>query len=134
MLYFSICYQAAALPEGVFFIMLGTDFRTFLEKIKSDLPSEFVEVEKEISGTYETTAVITKLEMERRTPVVFFKNVRGADFPVVVNTCASRNVVAAALSVSKDGLSQKYYDALNNMIKPVTVSGGPVQEVVHTGD
>ena len=113
--------------------MLGNDFRTFLQEVKQKYPSDYVEIDKEVSGQYETTAIVTKLEMQKRTPLLFFKNVKGTEFPVVVNSCASRTLVAAGLGVSKDALSDKYFHALNNMIKPVRVGSGPVQEVVKTG-
>ena len=41
--------------------MLGNDFRTFLQGVKEKYPSEYVEVDKEISGQYETTAIVAKL-------------------------------------------------------------------------
>jgi 2,5-furandicarboxylate decarboxylase 1 len=72
--------------------------------------------------------------MQKRTPLLYFKNVKDTEFPVVVNTCASRSLVAAALGVPKAELPQKYRDALNNLIEPELVREGPVQEVVHTGD
>jgi len=114
--------------------MLGNDLRTFLGEMKQKYPSEYVEVEKEISGEYETTAIVTKLEMERRTPILYFKNVKGTNFPVVVNVCASRALVAAGLGIAKDDLPQTYLHALNNMIKPVMAQSGPVQEIVSLGD
>ena len=114
--------------------MLGNDFRTFLQEVKERYPSEYVEIDREISPAYETTAIVTKLELQKRTPVLFFRKVKGTDFPVVVNTCASRSLVAASVGVGKDELSEKYLHALNNKIKPMVVKGGPAQEVVHLGD
>lgn len=114
--------------------MMGNDLRSFLQEVKAKIPSEYVEIEKEVSGTYETTAIVAKLEALKRTPVLLFKKVKGTEFPVVVNACASRSVVAAALGVGKDELQDKYLHALNHTIKPVGVGSGPVQEVVHTGE
>lgn len=114
--------------------MLGKDFRSFIQGVKEHYPSQYIEIDKEVSSLYETTAIVTKLEMERRTPILHFKNVQDTDFPVVVNTCASRVLVAAALDVPKDQLPQKYLEALDNLIEPELVKEGPVQEVVHLGD
>ena len=105
--------------------MLGNDFRSFIEEVKEKYPSEYVEIGKEVSPLYETTAIVTKFEMQKRTPILQFKHVTGTEFPVVVNTCASRSLVAAALSVPKDELPQKYRDALNNLIEPELVQQGP---------
>ena len=114
--------------------MLGEDFRSFLKEVKEKYPSQYIEIEKEISPLYETTAIVTKLEMQRRTPILHFKNVKDTEFPVVVNTCASRLVVAAALGVPKGELPQKYRDALNHLMAPKLVREGPVQEVVRVGN
>ena len=110
--------------------MLDIDLRSFLQGVRERFPSEYVEVDREISGTYETTAIVTKLERERLTPILYFKNVKGTEFPVVVNVCASRVLMAAALGVGKDELSKAYLQALSCPIKPRLVSGGPVHEVV----
>ena len=84
--------------------MLGNDFRSFIEEVKEKYPSQYIEIEKEISPLYETTAIVAKLEMQKRTPILHFKNVKDTEFPVVVNICASRFLVAAALGVPKDEL------------------------------
>lgn len=114
--------------------MLGNDFRTFLQEVKARFPNEYVEVDKEISPAYETTAIVTKLEMQKRTPILFFKKVKGSEFPLVVNTCASRSLVAASIGVGKDELSDKYLQALNHPIKPQVARDGPVHEVVNVGE
>ncbi len=114
--------------------MLGKDFRSFIQEAKEKYPSQYIEIEKEISPLYETTAIVSKLEMQKRTPLLYFKKVKNTEFPVVVNTCASRSLVAAALGVPKAELPQKYRDALNNLIRPELVKEGPVQEVIHLGD
>jgi 2,5-furandicarboxylate decarboxylase 1 len=114
--------------------MLGKDFRSFIQEVKEKYPSQYIEIEKEISPLYETTAIVSKLEMQKRTPLLYFKKVKDTEFSVVVNTCASRSLVAAALGVPKTELPQKYRDALNNLIRPELVKEGPVQEVIHLGD
>lgn len=114
--------------------MLGKDFRSFLEGVKEKLPSNYIEIEKEIAPLYETTAIVTKLEQQKRTPILHFKNVKDTEFSVVVNTCASRTTVALGLGVDKRELPQKYLDALNNLIEPNLVKEAPVQEVIQVGD
>ncbi|MDA2933421.1 UbiD family decarboxylase [Acidobacteria bacterium AH-259-D05] len=114
--------------------MLGIDFRSFIQEVKEKYPSNYIEIDKEISPLYETTAVVTKLEMQKRTPILHFKNVKDTEFPVVVNTCASRTMVAAALGIDKRELPQTYRAALRNLIEPKLVQEGPVHEVVHTDD
>ncbi|MEE8350095.1 MAG: UbiD family decarboxylase [Acidobacteriota bacterium] len=114
--------------------MLGNDFRSFLQEVKKKYPSAYIEVNKEISSLYETTAVVTKLERQKRTPILHFTNVKDTEFSVVVNACASRSIVAAALGIDKKELPHKYRDALNNLIEPERVQDAPVHEVVLTGD
>lgn len=114
--------------------MSSKDFRSFIQDVKEKYPSQYVEIEKEVSPLYETTAIVTKLEMQKRTPLLYFKNVKGAEFPVVVNTCASRALVADALDTPKEKLPHKYRDALNNLIGPKEVTEAPVHEMIHLGD
>ena len=114
--------------------MSGKDFRSFIQDVKEKYPSQYIEIEKEVSSLYETTAIVTKLEMQKRTPVLYFKNVKDTEFPVVVNTCASRALVAEALNAQKGELPGKYRDALNNLIGPKEVPEAPVQEMIHLGD
>ena len=114
--------------------MLGKDFRSFLEQVKENHPSNYIEIDKEISPLYETTAIVTKLEQQKRTPILHFKNVQDTEFSVVVNTCASRTTVALGLGVDKRELPQKYRDALNNLIEPKLVKKAPVREVIQVGD
>ena len=114
--------------------MLGNDFRSFIQGVKENYPSDYVEIDKEISALYETTAIVTKLESQRRTPILHFTNVKDTEFPVVVNTCASRTMVAAALGIDKKEIPQKYRDSLNNLIEPKLIEEGPVHDVVLSGD
>ena len=114
--------------------MMGKDLRSFLAEAKEKYPAEYVEIDKEISSKYETTAIVDKLEQQKRTPVIRFNNVKGAKHPLVVNVCASRNLVAASLGCSKQELPDYYLRCLDNMIKPVVVKDAPVQEIVLTGD
>ena len=114
--------------------MLGNDFRSFIQEVKKNYPSSYIEVDREISALYETTAIVTKLEGQKRTPILHFTNVKDTEFSVVVNACASRSIVAAALGVDKKELPHKYRDALNNLVEPERVQDAPVHEVVFTGD
>jgi len=114
--------------------MLGNDFRSFLREVKEKFPSSYIEVDQEISALYETTAIVTKLERQKRTPILHFTNVKDTEFSVVVNACASRSIVAAALGFDKKELPHKYRDALNNLIEPQPTQDAPVHEVVLTGD
>ena len=114
--------------------MLGNDFRSFLQEVKEKYPSSYIEVDQEISSLYETTAIVTKLERQKRTPILHFTNVKDTEFSVVVNACASRSIVAAALGIDKKELPHKYRDALNNLIEPQPAQDAPVHEVVLTGD
>lgn len=114
--------------------MRSKDFRGFLQEVKEKYPSQYIEIDKETSPLYETTAIVTKLERQRKTPILHFKHITGTDFPVVVNANASRALVAEALNTPKDKLPQTYLEALNNLISPTEVQEAPVHEMVHLGD
>ena len=61
---------------------MGQDLRSYLDLIKRDKPDELVIVSKEVDPAYEITALVVKLERERRRrPVIIFERVRGSRFP-----------------------------------------------------
>lgn len=52
---------------------MGQDLRSYLDRIKRDKPDDLVIVSKEVDPAYEITALVVKLERERRRrPVIVF--------------------------------------------------------------
>jgi len=106
------------------------DLRSFLAKTERIMPEEVIRVKKEVNPKYEIMAIVSKLEQQRRVPILIFENVKGTKFPIVVNVYASRRRVASSIGVEREKLTDKYIHAIDNPIAPKVVSSGPVQDIV----
>src|SRR3990172_5993122 len=109
------------------------DFRSFLQEMEETREGGFFRVTREVDTCYEVSAIITKLEQARQIPLLLFEKVKGHEMPVVVNCYADRGRGARGLGVSKRDLSRRVVEAYGHPIRPVEVSGAPVQEVVRQG-
>jgi UbiD family decarboxylase len=114
---------------------MAQDLRTYIERVKTERPDEFVTISKEVDPAYEITATIVKMEqVAKRRPVVVFENVKGTDFPVMSNMHASRPRLAMALGCSPRDMQKTFLAAMENPIPPKEVNTGPCKEVVLKGD
>src|SRR5919202_4962795 len=116
------------------------DLRGFLDFLCQHHPDQVMHVEREVDPRFEATALLAKLERQRRYPVVIFRNVRGARLPVVTNVHASFPRLAMALglpaSASIPDFTAEYSRREDHPIEPVVVcrDEAPVKEVILTGD
>ena len=114
---------------------MGQDLRSYLDRIKRDKPDDLVIVSKEVDPAYEITALVVKLERERRRrPVIIFERVRGTRFPVITNLHASRSRLAMAMRAAPQEMLGAYLRAMDKPIPPRVVATGPVKDVILTGD
>src|SRR5438094_881481 len=106
---------------------MGQDLRSYLDTVKRRKSDEFQVVSRPIDPAYEITALVVKLEKERRKrPVLLFETVKGTRFPVLTNLHASRSRLAAALNCAPDAMLQTY---LRAMERPVAPRGEPLELV-----
>src|SRR2546427_1042787 len=113
---------------------MGQDLRSYLDTVKRRKSDEFQVISRPIDPAYEITALVVKLEKERRKrPVLLFENVKGTRFPVLTNVHASRWRLAAALNCAPDAMLQTYLRAMDKPIAPRVVKSAPVHEVVLKG-
>ena len=75
----------------------GIELRSFIEDIRRNHPEEVLTISREVDPRFEITALVVKLEQERRFPILIFENVRGSKFSVVTNVHASRRRLASAI-------------------------------------
>lgn len=87
---------------------LGRDLRGFLEFLEAEHPDEILRVREPVDPIYEATAVLWRLERERRWPVVVFENIRGSDIPCVTNVHASFPRLALALGLGLDATPRDF--------------------------
>src|SRR5687768_10895247 len=114
---------------------MAQDLRTYLDGVKRSRANDFQIVSKQIDPAFDITALVVKLEKERKQrPVLLFENVKGTKFPVLTNLHASRSRLAQAIGCPPDQMLATYLRAMDKPIAPKTVATGPVKEVVLTGD
>ena len=84
------------------------DLRSFLERVRNERRTDLVEIEREVDPRYETTAILTKLEEKQRSPILFFRRVKGSRFPLVTNVSGSLGRLALALDCPMKDVSERY--------------------------
>jgi 2,5-furandicarboxylate decarboxylase 1 len=108
------------------------DLRDFLERIRTERKIEWVEIDREVDPRHETAAILVKLEEKQRSPVLFFKNVRGTRFPLVTNVAGSMGRLALALGCPLREVTTRYGEGVRNPVKPLEVDSAPVHQNVRT--
>ena len=113
---------------------MAQDLPSFLERVRTDRPDEFVTVSREMDPGHEVTAAVVKIEKEaKRRPVLLFENVRGSDYPVLTNLHASRSRLAMAMNAPPREMLKKYLKAMEEPVAPREVNTGPCKDVVLKG-
>ena len=119
---------------------MASDLRSYLTFIEENYPEHIYHVTREVNPEFEATAILAKLEKEKRFPVVIFHNVRGSDIPVVINIHADFRRLAMAIGLPANAKIQdftsEYARREATPIEPVLISSeeAPVQQVVWQGD
>ena len=114
---------------------MAQDLRTYLDALKTRKGDEVQVVTQEVDPAFEITAIVVKLEREaKRRPVLLFEKVKGTRFPVLTNLHASRSRLAAAMRCAPDQMLRTYLAAMDKPIPPKVVAGGPVKDVILTGE
>ena len=117
------------------------DLREFIIECEERLPQEFVRVSEEVDPKYEISAIIKKLDLMGKHPLVFFEKVRGYNMPVVCNTDDSWTKFGLAFGVPPEKV-EDFYDKseeecirLNKYpVKEVKKSEAPCKEVIKIGE
>jgi UbiD family decarboxylase len=111
-----------------------TDLRSFIETVRQKSPEDVVTIKKEMDPRFEITALVVKLEGERRFPILVYEKVKGTQFPVVTNIHASRRRLASAIGSEPRSAVANYLRRIEHPIPPKEVGTGPVKEVILKGD
>lgn len=105
------------------------DLRGFLKRLEKE--GELIVVKEAVSTRWEMTAATRTISRETGAAVLF-ENVKGYPTPVVCNLLGKRSRLALALGVTEKNLVKTFQERRKKLIKPVTISRAPVQEVVIT--
>ncbi len=116
------------------------DLRTFITEVESALPKEFCRVTREVDPKYQIGAIVKKLDLLGKHPLLVFEKVKGFKTPVVCNTDNSFAKIGLALGVAPEKVEDFYSEReemcmrLNKYpIKEIEKSGAPCKEVIKTG-
>jgi UbiD family decarboxylase len=110
---------------------MAQDLRSFLDEVKRRRPADVQVVTAPVDPAYELTALVVKLEKERRQrPVLLFEHVKGTSFPVLTNLHASRSRLAQAIGCAPEATLRTYLRAMERPVPPRVVATGPVKDVV----
>jgi len=124
---------------------MAKDLDSFIRELTKVAPEEISEVKRTVDPKFEATALLRKLELEDRRPMVIFRNpktLKGdhSPFPLTFNTFATRKKLAVALGLEpsdcKMGLAFAMRDRFKTPIAPVIITDGeaPVKEVKQIGE
>ena len=92
--------------------------------------NEIKQVSDSVDSRFGVTAIIERLGKNNDYPALFFKNVRGSNMPVVSNLFATRKRLAMSLNCNEENLNKVYREGEDNLIEPIIVPNGPVQEKI----
>ena len=109
---------------------MNKDLRGFLENVRQQRPSDIIDIAREVNPRYETTAILTKFEEKRRSPVLVFHRVAGSPYPLVTNLCGSTGRLALALGCRVPDTFKRYEEGCAAPVRPSLVTDAPVQEHV----
>lgn len=109
------------------------DLRSFLTRFERDHPKEVVRIRDQVALDYEATAIAFEFE-KLGSPILIFENVKGSRFPVLMNMFGTRSRFAAALGVPESELIERWANTDAVPIEPRMVEGGPIKDVVLTGE
>jgi 2,5-furandicarboxylate decarboxylase 1 len=119
---------------------LGQDLQSFINFLEKHYPNEVLRVKKEVDPIFEATAILWRLEKERRFPIVIFEDIKGSRIPCVTNVHASFPRLAMAIGLGIDATPRdfilEYMRREDQPIEPKLTdpSTALCKEVILTGD
>jgi 2,5-furandicarboxylate decarboxylase 1 len=118
----------------------------YLEMLRASYPEEVVTIDEKVNpADFEVTAILKRLELAGKYPIVYFSrplNLKGevSEFPIVTNVFATREYCALAMGLtpeqSKLPLALEYGSRESKVLPPVKVpkKEAPVKQVVKVGN
>jgi 2,5-furandicarboxylate decarboxylase 1 len=113
---------------------MSKDLRTFIDELGKARPNDILVVSREVDPVFELTAVLAKFEQSGEFPAVIFTRVKGSSFPVIINLTASYERLALSLGSTVHEMVPEFAKRFADPLPVRDVNGGPVQELVWTGD
>ena len=109
------------------------DLRSFLDFLRREHPEEILEIKDQVDLEYDMTTYVMELERQSKFPLLFFQDVKGYPYPVVVNTFASRRRIGYGIGLEEKELIVGWKARSAERIPPQIVEHAPVKEVICLG-
>ena len=109
---------------------MPADLRTFLDLLEDR--GRLRRLSRPVDPATELAALM--IDADRRRQAVLFEEVVGSNLPCVANIVGGRELLALGLGIEPENAVRYFLDTLDERVPPVTVTEGPVQEVVNLGD
>ena len=77
------------------------DLRGFIAYLEAEHPEHVIRISKEVDPHFGVTGILTRLEKDRKFPLVIFDNIKGSDIPLVSNMHASFERLRLALGMER---------------------------------
>jgi 2,5-furandicarboxylate decarboxylase 1 len=110
------------------------DLRSFIQDVKEKIPDLFLSVPQTVPADYVATALVMQLELQKKSPILYFQSIQGHTQPLITNLFASRELLAFSAGTQPENFYEKFGCCLDNPLPPQIVATGPVQEHVWIGD
>src|SRR5262249_32165423 len=110
------------------------DLRSFIEKVRQESSEDVLTISKEVDPRFEITALVAKLEQERRIPTHIFENVEGTKIPSKTNINTTHRSPAAAIGSEPRSAVASYLKRIERLIPPKEIETGPVKEAILKGE
>lgn len=110
------------------------DLRSFLDFLRQEHPEEILEIKDQVDLDYDMTTFVAELEKHGKFPLLFFEDVKGFPYPVVVNTFASRRRIGYGIGLEEKELISGWDSRSANRIPPAEVTAAPVKDIKHIGE
>ncbi len=125
----SIAYVMPAEEEVV-----TKDLRSFLDFLRQEHPEEILEIKGQVDLEYDMTTYVMELERQGKFPLLFFHDVKGYPYPVVVNTFASRRRIGYGIGLEEKDLIVGWKARSAERIPPEIVEHAPVKRDHQAGE
>lgn len=114
--------------------MTGNSFREFIACLEKT--AQLTVVDKQVDPLWEVGSYLWKHEHKIPPKAVLFNKVKGFSIPVVGGLYSTWGRIALALNVGDEHFNackmrDLWFKAIDNPLKPINVSDGPVKEVVY---
>jgi len=113
---------------------VAPDLRSFLREIERDSPGCLLRIADEVPLDHSATALAVALEKQGRLPILLFEKVKGYEFRVLANVCASREILARSIGAHHNAFNRRFGECLSALVPAKRMSAGPVHDLLWEGE